>query len=544
MSMTQASADYFNRVAREWDVLRNGYFGETVRAAAIAKAYLHPSMIIADVGAGAGFFTAGLALLVKQVIVLDGSPAMLTEARKNLEIYQNVECRLGDATALPLPDGCVDAAFANMYLHHCSDPLAAIKEMVRILKPGGRLVITDLDSHTHTWMQAEMADVWLGFERSELRAWFKEAGLVNVIVDCTGQSCCTTSQNSTAGDEQDPEAKINVFVAAGTRRMAMRAAVEEAYTLAAQAGCGCGTSAVDANLIAEETVTLGSACCGEQSSMQKGKTNLSISGAGCCGGSSVKTDQEKASRKKSQAVCCSGKGKALSQPAQYAGEYSAEERSLVPSEAEEISLGCGNPIAIAKLKPGEVVLDIGSGGGMDAFLAARKVGANGKVIGVDMTTAMLARARATAVKHAITNVEFRKGQAEAMPAADGEVDVVLSNCVINLCEDKGQVFREAYRVLKPGGRLEVSDVVTASALPLEARGRLKEWADCVSGALPEQEYLDLAAQAGFSGLTVQRSAAASSYVGVKVYSVIVSGRKESGQPMSESIEGGCRCAGK
>jgi arsenite methyltransferase len=172
-----------------------------------------------------------------------------------------------------------------------------------------------------------------------------------------------------------------------------------------------------------------------------------------------------------------------------------------------------------------VVLDIGSGGGMDAFISARKVGTTGKVIGVDMTPAMLERARQAAVKAGLAQVEFRQGQAEALPVEDSVVDVVISNCVINLCEDKGRVFQEAYRVLKDGGRLEVSDVVTNQAFPLEMIAHAADWAGCVFGALPEQEYLDLVAQAGFRDLGVRRSQSAEVVPGVSTYSIIVSARK-------------------
>jgi ubiquinone/menaquinone biosynthesis C-methylase UbiE len=197
----------------------------------------------------------------------------------------------------------------------------------------------------------------------------------------------------------------------------------------------------------------------------------------------------------------------------------------VPPEAEQISFGCGNPLAMAGLKPGEVVLDIGSGGGMDAFLAAGRVAPQGQVIGVDMNEAMLFRARRAARQAGMRNVEFRQGQAEALPVEDGAVDVIISNCVINLCEDKGQVFDEAYRALKAGGRLEVSDVVASGTLPAMMRESAAEWAGCVAGALPEQEYLDLVAQAGFNEITTRRSASAGVAGGTRVYSVIVSARK-------------------
>jgi arsenite methyltransferase len=160
------------------------------------------------------------------------------------------------------------------------------------------------------------------------------------------------------------------------------------------------------------------------------------------------------------------------------------------------------------------------------FLLHGYVGTTGKVIGVDMTPAMLNKARHTARKHGYTNVKFRKGNAEKLPLAANSVDVVLSNCVINLCEDKGQVFNEAYRVLRPGGRLEISDLVTSTSLPLNIQSDPYGWAECISGALPEQEYLDLIKQAGFTNLTTQRSQKSIKFGDVKVYSLIVSAQKE------------------
>ncbi len=483
MSMTPASSRYFNQVAAEWDTIRSGYFGEAVREAAIARSYLLPGMVVADVGAGTGFIAAGLAPRVQRVHVIDGSPAMLEVARRNLAGFDNMVYHLGESSALPLPDASLDAVFANMVLHHCPDPLQAIREMVRLLKPGGRLVITDMDAHPHGWFKDEMADVWLGFERNQVRDWFKQADLVNVIVDCTGQSCCAQSQDPTIVDAQGREARVSLFVATGTRRLAMRDGVREAYsTAASSSGCGCSS--------------------GETSS---------------CGCSSPGD---------SQASCCGEAEQAQSQGTSNAtAYYTPEEIAAVPAEAGEFSLACGNPIAMAALRPGEVVLDIGSGGGLDSFLAASRVGPAGKVIGVDMTPAMLERARATAAKSNIQNVEFRQGQAEALPVDAGQVDVIISNCVINLVEDKGQVFQEAFRVLKPGGRLEVSDVVTSRPFPLDARANGEAWSGCVSGALPEQEYLDLISQAGFTAVQVRRSQAAGKNGDVDLYSAIVSAVK-------------------
>jgi len=240
MSMTKASAEYFEKVSVEWDSIRSGYFSEAVREAAIQKAYLRPEMTVADVGAGTGFMAAGLAGLVKQVHVLDGSSVMLEMARKNLKGFSNVIFEEADGQSLPLPDASLDAVFANMYLHHTIDPLAAIREMVRTLKPGGRLVITDMDAHPYEWLKEELADVWMGFERPRIRAWYEEAGLVNVLVDCTGESCCAESQTENLADPEGRVAKISVFVAAGTRGISgAREAVQAGYAAAALNTTGC-----------------------------------------------------------------------------------------------------------------------------------------------------------------------------------------------------------------------------------------------------------------------------------------------------------------
>ena len=187
--------------------------------------------------------------------------------------------------------------------------------------------------------------------------------------------------------------------------------------------------------------------------------------------------------------------------------YSLEELATIPDDAASLALGCGNPTAIASLQPGEVVLDLGSGGGIDVFLAARKVGATGFVYGVDMTDDMLALARRNMAKHGIANVEFRKGQIEAIPLPDASVDVVISNCVINLSPDKAQTLNEAFRVLRPGGRLAVSDIVidgTLSDLPVsEATIRQAlSWAGCIAGALTKTAYEQLLAAAGFEAIAV------------------------------------------
>ena len=161
--------------------------------------------------------------------------------------------------------------------------------------------------------------------------------------------------------------------------------------------------------------------------------------------------------------------------------YSAEDLDDIP-DSSSIGLGCGNPVALARLKEGETVLDLGSGGGMDAFLAAKKVGTKGKVIGVDMTEEMIQRAISTASEYGYENIEFRLGEIENLPVKDNSVDVVISNCVINLSPDKEKVFREAYRVLKPSGRILISDVVTKRELPEKVKKSFEAWAGCVAGA--------------------------------------------------------------
>jgi len=183
--------------------------------------------------------------------------------------------------------------------------------------------------------------------------------------------------------------------------------------------------------------------------------------------------------------------------------YDELQRQDVPAGALEASLGCGNPTALAELAEGETVLDLGSGGGIDVILSARRVGPTGRAIGVDMTDEMLALARRNAAESGIPNVEFRKGEIEALPLDDEEVDVVISNCVINLSVDKPKVLAEAFRVLKPGGRFAVSDVVVRGEIPPDIRRSLEMWAGCIAGALEEDEYRSLLAEAGFEAIEIE-----------------------------------------
>ena len=204
------SNPYFAEVAEQWDEIRSGYFTEHMRDTAIAKAQLPPNAIAADVGTGTGFVAAGLAAQAAHVIGFDASPEMLAVARRNLAQFNNVEFREAVGDQLPVASGMFDGVFANMVLHHAPDPLATIKEMARVLKRDGVLCITDLDTHDHEWQREQMADLWLGFERDDIRRWFAEAGLHDIDVDCAEGTCNACGP--------DGEVKpLSIFVAIGRK---------------------------------------------------------------------------------------------------------------------------------------------------------------------------------------------------------------------------------------------------------------------------------------------------------------------------------------
>jgi SAM-dependent methyltransferase len=202
---------------------------------------------------------------------------------------------------------------------------------------------------------------------------------------------------------------------------------------------------------------------------------------------------------KSSGACC-GTAPSAEELSTSVG-YSVKDLAAIP-EGANLGLGCGNPVALASLRPGETVLDLGSGGGIDCFLAARRVGPEGKVIGVDMTPEMIRLARENAEKSALKNVEFRQGEIENLPLDDGSVDAAISNCVINLSTDKEQVFREIYRVVKPGGRLMVSDIVLDGELPERVKDSVAAYTGCIGGALKRDEYLAAIAKAGFTAVEI------------------------------------------
>jgi arsenite methyltransferase len=213
--------------------------------------------------------------------------------------------------------------------------------------------------------------------------------------------------------------------------------------------------------------------------------------------------------------------------------YDAAQTGALPEEAVLASLGCGNPTALAALKEGETVLDLGSGGGIDVLLSARRVGATGKAYGLDMTDEMLALARENQRKAGVENVEFLKGEIEHIPLPDNSVDVIISNCVINLSADKDQVLREAFRVLKPGGRFAVSDVVTRGDVPAEVRQNMLLWVGCIAGALQDSEYIGKLKAAGFDGIDIEPT---------RVYSIedartFLSGQGIDVDAMAAAVEG-------
>jgi SAM-dependent methyltransferase len=205
---------------------------------------------------------------------------------------------------------------------------------------------------------------------------------------------------------------------------------------------------------------------------------VSAGGGGCCSGAS----------------CCDPITSDL---------YDRSQASELPAQAMQASLGCGNPTALAQLKPGETVLDLGSGGGIDVLLSAKRVGPTGKAYGLDMTDEMLALAEENRRKSGLANVEFLKGEIENIPLPDGSVDVIISNCVINLSGDKDRVLKEAFRVLRPGGRFAVSDVVVRGDVPAAIRESMELWAGCIAGALSDREYADKLARAGFTDIAIE-----------------------------------------
>ena len=212
-------------------------------------------------------------------------------------------------------------------------------------------------------------------------------------------------------------------------------------------------------------------------------------------------EAERVLQNSGKASCC-GTGGSAFEPI-TSNLYAEDEKAELPADAVAASLGCGNPTALAQLKEGEIVLDLGSGGGIDVLLSARRVGPSGKAYGLDMTDEMLALARENQRKASVENVEFLKGEIEKIPLPDSSVDVIISNCVINLSANKDRVLSEAFRVLKPGGRFAVSDIVVRGEMPGDIRRSVELWAGCVAGALEDREYISKLTRAGFENIEVE-----------------------------------------
>ena len=264
-------------------------------------------------------------------------------------------------------------------------------------------------------------------------------------------------------------------------------------------GCGCGTAPVQAS-------TPPATCCGtgkqtpEKTSIENTEKGGSLSNAPSNDSVRKVVRQHYGRVAESDGAGC-GKSTATAEALSQGLGYTADDVGAIPQGAN-MGLGCGNPLAIAALKPGEIVLDLGSGGGFDCFLAAKQVGATGQVIGVDMTPEMISKARTNAEKSGYRNVEFRLGEIENLPMMDEGVDVIISNCVINLSPDKARVFREAYRVLKPGGRLAISDVVAFAELPEVVRQDMALYTGCMSGASLISEVEAMLQTSGFEEIRI------------------------------------------
>jgi len=205
------SKKYFETVADQWDTMRESFFSKNVREKAFDKASLQPGKLAADIGAGTGFITEGLIHKGLSVIAVDQSAAMLDKLKLKFSSSNQIDYRVGEAEKLPIEDNLVDYVFANMFLHHVDNPLEAIKEMARILKPEGKLVITDVDEHDFDFLRTEHHDQWMGFKRGDIKQWFIEAGLGKVSIDCVGEKCCTKSSGS------GESAEISIFVASGEK---------------------------------------------------------------------------------------------------------------------------------------------------------------------------------------------------------------------------------------------------------------------------------------------------------------------------------------
>jgi len=402
------------------------------------------------IGSSTGSMPLFMAPYTKRVIGIDFSEESLSFARertKELGI-KNIEYKKGDAEALPLKDESVDVVLSDCVINLVPDKVKAFKEIHRILKTGGNVVIADpirekpLQKTSDELLTGCIAGT---VTEGDYRNMLREAGFDNVeITDITDLARSVFAQHE---EKFDKYGLTYVIIKASKKERLnktnddIKKTVRQHYSqIAKQSNTGC---------ISQKT---------------------------CCGSSNI----ENLSRKIG---------------------YNKEDLHSVP-EGANLGLGCGNPVALTNLKEGDIVLDLGSGAGFDSFLAANKVGKKGRVIGVDMTPEMIEKARENIRKGNYENVEFRLGEIEYLPVADNSVDVVISNCVINLSTDKERVFKEAYRVLKPGGRLMISDIVLLKELPDFIKNSIEAYIGCISGAVMKDEYIETIKAAGFQGVKI------------------------------------------
>lgn len=416
-------------------------------------AEINPNTIVGIIGSSTGSLPLFVASHAKKVIGVDLSKESLNFAKRrtNQLGVTNIEYKKGDAEALPLEENSIDVALSDCVINLVPDKQKAFEEIYRTLKPGGSLVIAD---PVRKKPFAKITNEPVGgciagtvakedYEEMLTKAGFDRIEITNIT---------DLARKVFVGHEDKfDKYSLDYVIIKATKPEEpisrssdeVKEKVRERYGKIAQEelGCSCGSSYSASSGVEDYTKKIG---------------------------------------------------------------YKEEELPSVP-EGANLGLGCGNPVALASLKEGDVVLDLGSGAGFDAFLAAQRVGKSGKVIGVDMTPEMIKKAKENAKKGSFVNVEFRLGEIENLPVADNSVDVVISNCVINLSPAKDRVFKEACRVLKRGGRLMVSDIVLEHPLPIDIKDDIEAYVGCIAGASLKQDYLNFIKNAGFKKVNSRSS---------------------------------------
>lgn len=406
--------------------------------------------IVGIVGSSTGSMPLFIAPQAKRVIGIDLSKESLSfaERRTRQMGVTNIEYKKGDAEALPLEDNSVDVVLSDCVINLVPDKQKAFDEIYRVLKADGSLVMADpvrkkpLEETSDELFTGCIAGA---VAKEDYRRMLEKAGFENIeITDITNLARKIFADHEEKFDEYGLD-----YVIIKTRKPAELSRANDGKI---------------------------------KKIVREGYARIAKQDHSCCAPANP---------------CCGGSAEEIGKKIGYA----EEDLKAVP-EGANLGLGCGNPVALASLKRGEVVLDLGSGAGFDCFLAANKVGRKGRVMGVDMTPEMIERARENARKGNYGNVEFRLGEIENLPAADNSVDAIISNCVINLSPDKERVFREAFRVLKPGGRLMVSDMVLLRELPDFVKQSIEAYIGCISGAIMRDEYIGAIKKAGFQQVRI------------------------------------------